>query len=95
MANDPPLQQYLRLKREAEQARREADREAGAAAQIEAELAEEFGCADLAAGRQLLARLEREERAARGERDRAIEGFAAEFHQRLTGAPVPPTPGRV
>lgn len=74
------LSELAELKKEAEQARREADKAAGALEQLHQRLQDDFGCASVDEARKELVRLEKEEKALL----RQYEKLRQEYTERWT-----------
>lgn len=76
------LEEYRRLKAEADRLGRNAERAAGARAELLGRLAE-FGVADEAAAEKLLRRLRKELAAGEAEYEREKDGWLREYRGRL------------
>jgi len=79
VTDDERLRDYEALRREHEAARRRADRDAGAAAELLAELRREFGVKTPEAAAKLLAAAEAEAKAAAAAYDKARAAYRREF----------------
>lgn len=69
------LVRYNQLKQQAEQAQREADRQAGVLTQLKAKLKEEFGVTSLSDAKALLKKLQGEQRDAEQQYEQALDQF--------------------
>lgn len=77
------LDEYKNLKERAEQAKREADRAAGALEQTMTRIKTEFGCATLKEARAKLAKLEVEENELGREFDTKLQAFSTKWKDQL------------
>lgn len=73
------LDEFEKLKMRVSDARRVADRAAGAAAELKKRLKTEFGCDDLAAAKSKLKKLERETAGLQKEFEIAARAFEKEY----------------
>lgn len=77
------LERYTKLKSEADQRRREADRAEGALQQLMGQLERDFGCRTLEEADARLAELEEEARGLEEQFDAALAAFEREWGERL------------
>lgn len=77
------LQEFTKMSRAVEAARRDADRKAGVLEQKTAELRTEFGCKDVAGAKKLLAKLRSDIEVREGKLTPMIENFTENYRERL------------
>ena len=80
------LDRYQKMKRKADELRREADRAEGALEQLMEKLKEDFDCDTLEEAEQLSKRLEKEAKEAEEQFDVAVEEFEEEWGDELENA---------
>lgn len=77
------LEKYNRLKKKADDAKREADRAEGTLKALKDELKEEFGCSTLKEAKALLAELETEQEKAETRFNKELDAFEKEYGDKL------------
>ncbi len=83
MIDKSAIDKFFRLKEQAEQKARKAERAKGAMDQLSAQLKSEFGCVSLEAADKMIAKMRKDGERSKIEFDDAIEGFEERWSEKL------------